>query len=131
MTVLQYAPSLQEAGNLPSSLKRPVGLSACPGKDPHDPHRHPYPLQQALVGLSLLIRSERAGSSSASSLLQHLLPRDQDSAVEMLWLPSPESPCLLQELWPSWLIIPGSATFRGLLDRDNHTVGFSQTGEAC
>ena len=51
VTVLQYAPSLQEAGNLPSSFKRPVGLSACPGKDPHDPHRHPYPLQQALVGL--------------------------------------------------------------------------------
>ena len=41
MTVLQYAPSLQGEGNFPSSVKRPVGLSACPGKDTHGLNRHP------------------------------------------------------------------------------------------
>lgn len=41
-----------------------------------------------MVGLSLLIRPEGTRGSLASSLAQHLLPGDQGSAVEKLWLPT-------------------------------------------
>ena len=81
----------------------------------------PTPIQQTLVGLSLLIRSQGAGSSSASSLLQHLQPGDQDSAVEKRWLPA-----------LSHLVCCRSFGLPGWLSQDQqHSEAFSTETTTC
>lgn len=72
-----------------SSTKGQVGLSAYLEQRPSCPHGYSAPPPAGtMVGLSLLIRPEGLGGSLFSSLMKHLLPGDQGSAVETLWLPA-------------------------------------------
>lgn len=84
----------------------------------------PTPIQQTLVGLSLLIRSEGAGSSSVQQLAAASSAQRPRFCCGDAVAASPESPCLLRELRPSWLIIPGSATFRAFFTETTTGLAF-------
>lgn len=125
---ISAAPSPQEAGEFPPVLKDLRGCQPAQGRI-HMSAQILLPPSSRHWLACLFIRSEGQEAAQSSSLLQHLLPRDQDSAVGDAVAASPESPCLLRELRPL-ADYPRISNIQSLLHRDNHRLGLSQTGEA-